>query len=77
MYYGGGRKLRGLGFGVKAKVQVPVEIKSAAAEFPAFRQEFGRFTAAIEKFQMFLPWVIIGTAAVVAFVVIAQSGKKE
>ena len=71
MYYAP-RKLSGLGIGVKAKVSVPKEIRSAAAEFPAFRAEFGRATSVAEKTQAYLPYVYLSTAALIVWLVMMQ-----
>lgn len=80
MYYGREKRsqmipMRGLGFGVSAKVKVPAEIKAAAAELPAFRQEMGRVNNFLDKVQVYAPYVILGSAALVAFVVLMRSEK--
>lgn len=76
MYYSE-NKLRGLGIGVKAKVSFPPEIKEAAASFPAFRAEFGRATTTAEKLQTYLPYVYLGTAALVIWIVMMKGVDKK
>jgi hypothetical protein len=64
--------LDGLGFGVSAKVKFPKEIREAAASFPAFRVETGRLATAFDKTQAYTPWLFIGGAALVVFLVLVK-----
>lgn len=73
MYYDDSTTLNGLGIGVKVKVKVPKDITNAAKELPALNTNFSRFTSTIEGVQVYLPWAIIGAAAVVAFIVLTRS----
>lgn len=76
MYYiqpeDSGTGLNDLGFGVTAKVKVPKEIRDAAASFPAFRVETGRLATAFDKTQAYTPWLFIGGAALVVFLVLVK-----
>jgi hypothetical protein len=77
MYYGQSGQLNEMGIGVKAKVKVPKEIRDAAAAFPAFRVEFGRATTAFERAQAYSPWLFVGAAALVVWVVLIKSADKR
>jgi len=71
MYYQQ-NQMSDLGIGVKAKVKLPKEVLAASAAFPAFRVEFGRATTAVERVQAYAPWIFIGGAALVVWVVLVK-----
>jgi hypothetical protein len=77
MYYGHDNQLSELGIGVKAKVKLPKEVLAAAAAFPAFRVEFGRATTAVERAQAYSPWLFVGAAALVVWVVLVKGADRS